>query len=122
MSFGGLNREKLQGWRRVMCYLGLGVQIRGEFIFVPAPELVQEILDLCPTPEGSLQTLLEAHVERFIPCLDMAGGLTAAVESSFDLLRRQASLELFVQQDAPSRPFGEGRFRGYRIQPALNQA
>lgn len=114
-AIGGLNREKLQGWRRVMCYLGLGVQVRGEFVFAPAPDLLRGILDLSPSSEGSLQDLLEDHVQRFLPCLDATGGLTPAVESSFDLLYRHKNLELFAQQDAPSRPFGPKRYRGYRL-------
>lgn len=118
-AVGGLNREKLQGWRRVMHYLGLGVQVRGEFVFAPEPDLLMEILDISPTREGSLQSLLEIHVQKFIPCLDASGGLTAALEISLELLRRNGSLELFAQQDAPSRPFGAARYRGYRIHPQV---
>lgn len=115
---GGLNREKLQGWRRVMCYLGLGVQVNGEFLFAPDADLVLSLICLAGQQQGSLQELVEGHLSKFIPCSDSTGDLTPAIEQCFESLQKAGYLELFTQQDAPSRPFGPARYRGYKVTPA----
>lgn len=117
-AIGGLNREKLQGWRRVMCYLGLGIQVQGEFVFAPDMELVMTLIRMGGMEEGSLQDLIERHLSRFIPCCDYAGGLTAALQDSFSMLQRAGRLQLYSQQDAPSRPYGPQHYRAFRVMPS----
>lgn len=115
---GGLNREKLQGWRRVMCYLGMGVQVNGEFLFAPDADLVLQLICLAGQQQGSLQELVEGHLSKFVPCSDSTGDLAPAIEQCFESLQKAGCLKLFTQQDAPSRPFGSARYRGYRVTPA----
>jgi hypothetical protein len=114
-AVGGLNREKLQGWRRVLCYLGMGVQVHGEFLFAPDAALVDTILRLAPDPNGSLQTLIEGHLSRYLPCCDLRGDLTPGLETCLERLVQERRLRLLAQQDSPTRPYGQARHRGYIV-------
>lgn len=114
-AVGGLNREKLQGWRRVMCYLGLGIQLHGSFLFAPDTQLLMRLVKLAGIREGSLQDLVERHMCRFLPCIDSSGDLTSAVAHSFRHLHQVGYLALFTQQDTPSRPYMRERYRGFRV-------
>lgn len=120
-AVGGLNREKLQGWRRVMCYLGVGVIVQGEFLFAPDEELVMALIDSAGASEGSLQTLIEDHLNTYLPCTDHCDELTPALERCFVTLVKMGRLTLLEQQDAPSRPYGATRYRGYRIETSSPQ-
>jgi hypothetical protein len=115
-AVGGLNREKLQGWRRVMCYLGLGIPMQGEFVFAPDIELMMALIQLSRVHEGSLQALIEEHLTRYLPCNDQSGELTLAIEQCLVALVKAGRLRLYEQQDAPSRPYTAARYRGYRVE------
>lgn len=117
-AVGGLNREKLQGWRRVLCYLGLGMQVHGEFVFAPDAGLVDTIVRLAPDPTGSLQSLIEGHLTRYLPCCDLRGDLTPGLETCLEMLAQVGRIRLLVQQDSPTRPYGRERYRGYAVPAA----
>ena len=115
-AVGGLNREKLQGWRRVMCYLGLGIPLQGEFVFAPDMELMMALIQLSGVQEGSLQALIEEYLARYLPCTDQNGELTPAIEHCLIALMKTGRLRLYEQQDAPSRPYTTSRYRGYCVE------
>lgn len=109
---GGLSREKLQAWKRVMSYLGLGWRAGNGFICACTPDLLSDILDAWPYSEGSLQTFLEEHVAKFMPFQTTIGGLADSIGQSLLHLAENQTLTLDARHDSPTKPyFGERRLR-----------
>ncbi len=105
---GGLSREKVQAWKRVMEFLGVGQRVLSGFRCAYSPPLLLAILDQWPQPEGTLQIFFEEHLDRILPFQIENGDLAHAVESPLDYLTDQGLIALTPLQDSPNKPyFGE---------------
>jgi hypothetical protein len=109
---GGLSREKLQSWKRVMSYLGVGIRVARGFQCIYDPKLVLEILRTWHFGSGSLQEFLESHFLSFLPYQTKADGLSTAVQQSLLYLESTGQIALLARNDSPSKPyFGTRRIR-----------
>lgn len=111
-THGGLSREKLQAWRRVMAYLGLGQRLAGGFQCAYAPQLVSEIIEDWPESGGTLQDFFEHHFDCVLPYQTATAELATAVAAPLDYLHAAGRVTMSPLQDSPSKPyFGERKLR-----------
>lgn len=105
---GGLSREKLQAWKRVMEFLGVGQRVLSGFRCAYAPPLLLAIFDQWSQSEGVLQKFFEEHLDRTLPYQTENGDLAHAVEVPLDYLVSRGLIALTPLQDSPNKPyFGE---------------
>jgi hypothetical protein len=111
---GGLGKEKLQGWMRVMEYLGVGRRIQGNFMCMYSPTLLMDIISLWKEKQGTLQSFFETYFETILPYSISTGDLSQAIRNPMQDLANNKYIELYPLQDSPTRPyFGQERYRGF---------
>ena len=116
-AIGGLSKEKIQAWKRIMAFIGIGYRIGSGFQCVYTPKLLREILQIWPSKEGALQDFFEGHLEKFLPIQTEDGNLPIALEQSLLYLEKNKEIELQPRQDLPSKPyFGDLRYRHLKVQ------
>lgn len=103
-----LNDEKLNAWRRVLEWLGVGRRVGNGFLVVYSQELVASLMDTWEPCEGPLADFLE-YVDRFIPCIAEHTDLPQALRFPLTWLEKNGELTLTYRQDAPYRAFGGQR-------------
>lgn len=109
---GGLSREKLQAWKRVMEFLGIGQRVAGGFRCVYSPPLLLEIIDQWPQTGNSLQLFFEEYFGDILPYQTVNGHLAQAVEEPLRYLNDLDRISLAPLPDSPSKPyFGERKLR-----------
>lgn len=109
---GGLSREKLQAWKRVMEFLGVGQRVVGGFRCAYSPQLLLEIIDQWSETENTLQLFFEEYFDATLPYQTWDGNLAQAIESPLIYLNSLGCIVLSPRQDSPSKPyFGEQKFR-----------
>lgn len=118
---GGLSKEKVRAWKRVMTFLGVGRRLPGGFQCVYSPSLVKAILSQWEKQEGTLQFFLEDCFGRVLPYARADGGLAQAVKAPLLHLVKQEEIDLFPLQDSPTRSyFGRRRYKGIAWKEADN--
>ena len=108
-KIGGLSHEKLQAWKRVMSYLGVGTRIAGGFQCTYDPQLILDILRCWHEGPGSLQEFLELHFLQFLPFFTQTDKLATTVQQSLQYLEASGQIMLAARQDSPSKPYFETR-------------
>jgi hypothetical protein len=112
---GGLSREKIQAWKRVMEFLGVGYRAFGGFMCVYSPQLLTHVIDAWSQPEAALQTFFEAHLVNYLPFGRADDELAQAVRLPLSQLAEEKVIQLYAMQDSPSRTYmGTQRVRGIR--------
>jgi hypothetical protein len=120
-ALGGISREKINAWKRVMEYLGLGYRAFGGFVLLYTPQLLYQIACLHVERSQSLQKFLEERVVQYLPCTDATGNLAEAVALPLLYLHEQGLIELHAIPDAPSRDyFGAKRYKGLLLKAEIN--
>jgi hypothetical protein len=109
---GGLSREKLQAWKRVMEFLGVGQRVLSGFRCAYSPSLFIEILNQWPKGKGTLQLFFEEFFDCILPFQRKNGDLAQATQVSLAYLNDQGLITLTPLQDSPTKPyFGERKLR-----------
>lgn len=109
---GGVSREKVQAWKRVMTFLGIGQRVASGFRCAYSPALLRLILEQWAEPEGSLQQFFEGHLTALLPYQTHQGELAQAVAAPLRYLHEEGAVQLAPQPDSPAKPyFGEQKFR-----------
>jgi hypothetical protein len=112
---GGLGREKLQSWMRVMEFMGVGFRVRGQFICMYHPDLILDILKQWPLESGTLQSFIQDFFNLYLPNTTADGDIAKSLSIPLEKLRQEGAISLFQMQDSPSKPyFGEMRYRGIK--------
>lgn len=109
---GGLSQEKIQAWKRVMEFLGIGRRMFGGFQCAFGPDLLLEILNQHGGQVEVLQTFLEAHLGRLLPYQTERGDLALAVQKPLHYLEQTGQIILSALQDSPRKPyFGDRKIK-----------
>lgn len=103
-----LSEEKVNAWKRVLEFIGLGSRLASGFFCSYRPELVWEIISLWQEEEGPLQSLLEGHISKYLPWEGPGGDVSAPLAIPLRLLARWGYIGLEERQDLPSRAYLEG--------------
>lgn len=110
---GGLSKEKIGTWKRVMTFLGVGRRLPGGFQCAYSPSLVKGILAQWDRREGTLQSFLEDCFGCVLPYARADAGLAQAVRAPLLHLVERGEIDLFPLQDSPTRSyFGRRRYKG----------
>ena len=116
---GGVSREKVQVWKRVMAYLGLGYRAFNGFLCVYASDLLLAVLDNWGRESDTLQSLFEDHIEQYVPTSMRIGDVAPSLAEPLVQLSEQGFIDLYPLQDSPSRAFfGSHQYKGIRKQTA----
>jgi hypothetical protein len=111
-DIGGLNQEKIQAWKRVMTFLGVGKRVGSGFLCVYAPDLVEGILREWNESSSSLHSFLEDHLNLFLPFKTLSQDLAQPISETLLNLAERGVVVLESRQDSPSRAyFGEKKFQ-----------
>lgn len=109
---GGLSQEKIQAWKRVMEFLGVGRRVLGGFQCVFMPDLLLETLDQHLGRVGVLQTFLEENLTHILPYQTERGDLAQTVQESLCYLEQTGQIALSPLHDSPSKPyFGDRKIK-----------
>lgn len=104
-QLGGISKEKIQAWKRVMEYLGLGYRINRGFMCAIAPNLLLTIIDTLPEDQSTLQRFFEHTLDRFIPYLNSSGDVAQAIRQSLLYLAEVKQIKLSPLQDSPHKAY-----------------
>jgi hypothetical protein len=111
-AIGGLSREKVQAWKRVMEFLGVGQRVANGFRCAYSPQLLLEIITEWSETSNTLQLFFEEHFNNILSCHTVKGTLAQAVEVPLYYLNSLRLIALSSRQDSPSKPyFDEQKWR-----------
>lgn len=99
------SEEKVNAWRRVMEYLGLGGRIASGFMSCYKPWLVREIIHLWEEDEGPVQLLLEEHLSDFLPWQSEGGDVSQTLRIPLLILAKEGLISLEQKQDLPYKSY-----------------
>lgn len=117
VAAGGISREKVQVWKRVMTFLGIGYRAFNGFLCIYSPDLLMAILDEWPAKSDTLQAFFEDCVEQYVPTYTRIGELAPSLAASLHQLAIRDAIVLYPLQDSPSRAFfGPHQYKGIRKQ------
>jgi len=102
---GGISKEKIQAWKRVMEYLGLGYRALSGFMSAISPLLIQKILEIMPGSSSTLQACFEQVLARFLPYLSRSGDVCQAIRQPMLHLAQSGIIKLTPLQDSPSKAY-----------------
>lgn len=112
-AVGGLSKEKIGAWKRVMEYLGVGYRAFNGFVCVYHPTLTLDILSSVSWQQNTLQSLFEDHFCRYLPYERQDGDIAQAVTLPLVRLAQQNLIQLTTLQDSPTKTyFGRQKLRG----------
>lgn len=106
---GGLSKEKVRAWQRVMTFLGVGQRVQGGFQCVYRPDLIKDILANWRDGRGYLQDFLENHMAIYLPFETAKGELSASLTSTMAFLAVNGDIELSMRHDSPAKAYGGDR-------------
>jgi len=113
---GGVSQEKINAWKRVMEFLGIGYRIGGGFYCLYQVELLDILLRIWEPTEETLQDFFEGHLQSWIPCITARGDIAQPVAPALQCLVSRGRIQMFPKQDSPSKHyFGTQRLRGISV-------
>lgn len=101
-----ISQEKVNAWKRIMEYFGLGYRVYGGFYALPQSYLMESIVRDIGKWEGPLQLFFENKINPIIPCV-YKGTVFNGIVFSILNLGKVGILELYKKQDLPYQSFGE---------------
>jgi hypothetical protein len=116
IKLGGISREKINAWKRVMEFLGLGYRAFSGFMLVYSPKLLQQIIQIHIEESQSLQDFFEGSLAQYLPFADESGKLADSIALPLLHLHEQGIIKLHTIADSPKRDyFGQKRYKGLLI-------
>lgn len=110
-----LSDEKLNSWRRVVEWLGLGRRFGAGFTAVWSMSLVRLLLRDWGQPEGALQDWIR-HIERYIPVTPHHGDLPRSLVQPLLCMEALGEVVLSARQDSPGKGYlGERRVKWIQL-------
>jgi hypothetical protein len=98
---GPCSEEKVNAWRRVVEYLGLGLRGFGGLAVQYDAGLLERIIGEWDDNEGPLQLFLEGHLNRYLPWATIKGEIASAVALPLEQLEATGKIHLMPKQDLP---------------------
>jgi hypothetical protein len=102
---GGLSQEKVQAWKRVLEFLGLGLRVQSGFYAHLSLELLLMMLEEIQPYRMSLQEFFEDYLTSFIPCLNSTQDVSSWVAHSLIKLEQSHKIQLATLQDSPMKAY-----------------
>lgn len=99
------SEEKVNAWKRVLEYLGVGIRGYGGFLTLYNTELVMTIIEQWSETSGPIQQLLEEHFDKYLPWKTHRGDVSSALSVPLEILEKRGSIKLQAKQDLPSKSY-----------------
>lgn len=99
------SEEKINAWRRVLEYLGLGNRGFSGMVIQYDYELVNRIISQWDEVEGPLQHFLEQVFELYLPWSTFEGEISDALRLPLVRLVDQGTISLHAKQDLPCKSY-----------------
>lgn len=104
-----VGREKVNAWKRLMEYFGLGRRVYSGFYALPHLEFLKEIISSVGPWEGGLHPFCEKMVHPIIPSITADGNVYKGLLFGLVALNDIGYIELSYKQDLPFRTYGSER-------------
>lgn len=101
-----VGHEKVNAWKRIMEYFGLGRRVYAGFYALPHLGLLKEILSAVGPWEGGLHPFCENKLHPIIPCITGDGNVFKGLLFGLVSLNDQGYIELSYKQDLPFKAYG----------------
>lgn len=101
-----ISQEKINAWKRIMEYLGLGYRYNGGFYALPQYKLIKHLINYIGDWEGPLHLFFEDKIHPIIPCV-YKGNVYNGVIYSILNLNDSHKIQLTRKQDLPFQAYGE---------------
>ncbi|MBO9128585.1 hypothetical protein [Bacillus sp. 165] len=95
-----VGQEKVNAWKRIMEFLGLGYRAYGGFYALPHPTLLLKIIASQKGWEGPAQIFCQEHVSTIIPC-EYKGKVYQGILHGLQGLHSNGIIKLQYKQDLP---------------------
>lgn len=102
---GGISKEKIQAWKRVMEYLGLGYRVQNGFLHSIHPSLLQDIIGIMRSHHSTLQNFFEQNLACFLPYLTRSGDVSQGIRETMLSLVQAKQIHMTTLQDSPSKAY-----------------
>lgn len=103
-----VGQEKINAWKRMMEFFGLGYRVYGGFYALPHPSLLIKIIEKYKGWEGPVQTFCQSHLSTIIPC-EYKGRIYKGVVYGLQNLHTEGVIQLQYKQDLPYTVFQESQ-------------
>ncbi|MBN9653289.1 hypothetical protein J0K78_03345 [Halobacillus sp. GSS1] len=100
-----ISKEKVNAWKRMMEYFGLGYRYNGGFYALPNYNLLKSIIRRIGKWDGPLQQFFERVIYPIIPCL-YKGDIYRGIVFGLLYLNKVGLVQLSRKQDIPFGSFG----------------
>ncbi|RNB92525.1 hypothetical protein EDM56_02185 [Brevibacillus fluminis] len=101
-----VGHEKINAWKRIMEFLGLGRRVYSGFYALPQLSLLQEIVREAGEYEGGLQPYCERVIQPILPCITSQGNIFKGILYGLLALNDQRIIEISCKQDLPYKSYG----------------
>ncbi|MCS0671609.1 hypothetical protein [Cytobacillus firmus] len=101
-----ISQEKINAWKRIMEYFGLGYRVYGGFYALPKLKIIEDIIEEIGEWEGPLQVFFEEKINPIIPCVYNRNVFKGMIYVFLNL-HEQEIIKLSKMQDLPHTSFGE---------------
>ena len=98
-----LSEEKINAWKRVLEFLGLGNRLSTGFLCCFKPELIWDIICLWEEDQGPVQLFLDKHFSNFLPWENEKGDIAQSLRIPLMILAREGYIQFEQKQDLPNK-------------------
>lgn len=100
-----LSEEKINAWKRVLEFAGVGRRVYSGFLCTYHPHIITKIIEIWTETEGPIQVLLEEHLNRFLPWRTKTGEISRSLSLPLEYLHSKGLIKLSMKQDLPHRSY-----------------
>jgi hypothetical protein len=101
-----ISQEKINAWKRIMEYLGLGYRVYGGFYALPHFNLINRLIQEIGSWEGPLQLFFEEKINPLVPCVHNGKVFNGVLFSVINMYKVKM-VKLSKKQDLPYSSYGE---------------
>lgn len=101
-----IGKEKVNAWKRVMEFLGLGYRVYSGFYALPQRRLLEQLVATGGPWEGAVMEYCKSQIDPFLPCMTQ-DRVFDGVQFGLAFLHKTGKIRLSMKQDLPYRSFGE---------------
>jgi hypothetical protein len=101
-----ISLEKVNAWKRIMEYLGLGYRVYGGFYALPHFNLMSRVIQEIGNWEGPMQLLFEEKINPIVPCVYNGKVFNGFLFSVINMYKVKM-IDLSKKQDLPYTSYGE---------------
>ncbi|WP_438447077.1 hypothetical protein [Gorillibacterium sp. sgz5001074] len=101
-----VGHEKINAWKRIMEYFGIGRRAYAGFYALPQIELIIEIIRKIGPWEGGLHPYCEQFIDPILPCMTKDGKVFNGLLFGLVALSERGHIKVEMKQDLPFMSYG----------------